>query len=124
MAKILIADDDTLSLEEMASTISAEGHEVLCATDGQQACELTLSQQPDLVILGASLPIFTGYETCALIRNDPSNPPTLPIVIVTSVDFDSRMLDKVGATKRLPKNHSVIELRDLLVSLLGPLAVP
>ena len=124
MAKILVADDDTLSLDALALTLSGDGHEVLRAANGQEAYDLVQKHQPDLVFLDTAMPIFDGYETCALIRKDPEIPATLPIVFLTSIDSDARIIDKVGGTARLPKNHGAVELRDLVVNLLGPLAVP
>lgn len=124
MAKILVADDDMASLDVMALALSAEGHEVLCATNGQEAYEMTLTDQPDLVLLDIMMPIYSGYEVCELLRNDTSVPPELPIVFLTSMDADKRMMEKVGATDHLPKRHMVVELRDLIVKHLGEKANP
>ena len=124
MAKILVADDDASSLEVISLALSGEGHDVVSAGNGQEAYELAQSEQPDLVFLDIMMPIYNGYETCQLIRNDPSIPATLPIVFLTSLDSDKRMMEKVGATDFLPKRHMVVELRDLLVKHLGPLAMP
>ncbi|MBX7258804.1 MAG: response regulator [Candidatus Hydrogenedentes bacterium] len=124
MAKILVADDDMASLDVMALALSAEGHQVLCATNGQEAYELTLSDQPDLVLLDIMMPIYSGYEVCELLRNDTSVPPELPVVFLTSMDADKRMMEKVGATDHLPKRHMVVELRDLIIKHLGEKANP
>lgn len=124
MARILVADDDTASLDVMALALSAEGHQVICAANGQEAYEIALQEKPDLVFLDIMMPIYSGYETCELLRNDPEVPKELPIVFLTSLDADTRMLEKVGASDHLPKRHMVVELREVLAKHLGPEANP
>ena len=124
MARILVADDDTASLDVMALALSADGHDVHCAANGQEAYELALTEKPDLVFLDIMMPVYNGDETCELLRNDPEVPKELPIVFLTSLDADTRMLEKVGASDHLPKRHMVVELRELLAKHLGPEANP
>ena len=114
MAKILVADDDTASLDVIALALSAEGHEVVCAGNGQEAYEMALAESPDLVLLDIMMPVYNGYETCQQMRNDPALPVGLPIIFLTSMDADTRMLEKVGATDHLPKRHMVQDLREIL----------
>jgi len=108
----------------MALALSAEGHQVICAANGQEAYEIALQEKPDLVFLDIMMPIYSGYETCELLRNDPEVPKELPIVFLTSLDADTRMLEKVGASDHLPKRHMVVELREVLAKHLGPEANP
>lgn len=124
VARILVADDDSASLDVMALALSAEGHEVCCATNGQEAYEMTVRDKPDLVFLDIMMPVYSGYETCELLRNDPEVPQELPIVFLTSLEPDTRMLQKVGASDHLPKRHMVVELRELLARHLGADANP
>lgn len=122
MARILVADDDTASLDVMALALSAEGHDVRCAGNGQEAYEMAVEEKPDLVFLDIMMPVYNGYETCELLRNDPEVPRELPIIFLTSLEADTRMLEKVGASDHLPKRHMVLELRELLSKHLGPQA--
>ena len=123
MARILVADDDAASLEVMSTALSAEGHEVLCAANGQEAYETTLAEKPDLVFLDIMMPIYDGYETCRMLRADPEVPQDLPIIFLSSADTDARMLEKVQATDHLPKRHMVATMRDMLAKHLSPDAV-
>ena len=123
MANILIADDDAASLDVMVVALKAEGHEVVCASNGQEAYDMALSERPDLVFLDVMMPVFDGYEVCGRLRKDPETPSDLPIIFLTSLDPDGRRLDEVGATDYLPKHHMVVQLRDMLVKHLGPDAV-
>lgn len=119
MAKILIADDDAASSEVISVALSAEGHEILYAGDGQEALDLAIHQQPDLIFLDVMMPVFNGYETCSMLRANPDLPPGVPIIFLTSVDFDKRKIEEVGATDFLPKQHRIDELRDMVVKYLN-----
>ncbi|GMW02228.1 MAG: hypothetical protein AMXMBFR84_33640 [Candidatus Hydrogenedentota bacterium] len=123
MARILVADDDTSSLDVLTVALSAEGHDVLCASNGQEAYEMTASEKPDLVFLDVMMPVYDGYETCQLIRNDRTIPVTLPVIFLTSMDKDTNKMSSVGASGHLPKRHVVSELRDCLLEHLGPDAI-
>ena len=124
MARILLADDDAASLEVMNVALTAQGHEVFCASDGREAYELALKEKPDLVFLDVIMPVADGYEACQLIRNDPEIRPDMPVVFLTSMDADRKRLEQVGATDYLSKRHVVAEVQDMLVKHLGPAANP
>lgn len=67
--KILIADDDPVSLLYLQDTLEEWGYEVVRATDGRSACELL--QRPDaplLAILDWVMPGMDGVEVCREIR--------------------------------------------------------
>jgi CheY-like chemotaxis protein len=124
MAAILIAGADQAALETLAAEVAGEGHTVLTAQDGQTAYDVALAAQPDILFLEPNLPVLTGYETCSLIRGDPSFRPGLPVFILAGEDYDPVALRKCGVTGQFPKEHLVQELRDLLVKQLGAAAVP
>jgi len=123
MARILLANDDSLGAELIALTLSAEGHEVLSAMNGFDAYQTAVHDDPDLVILEAQMPIYSGFEICEMLRNDPAVPPDLPIIFVTTGDEDRRRMERVGVTDILPTTAVSSELRDLLVKHLGVKAV-
>ena len=124
MARILAADDDAVSLATLTASLEGDGHEVICADDGLEAYELALSETPDMVFLSVSLPVFNGYETCRMIRDDPEIAATLPVVFVVSADADHLLMTQAGGTDELPSNHASFEIRDMLAKHLPPDAFP
>lgn len=68
MAKILIADDEPDILEIIHYNLSAEGHEVICATNGNEAMELAGTHLPEMVILDIMMPGKSGIDVCRLLR--------------------------------------------------------
>jgi CheY-like chemotaxis protein len=122
MARILIADDDSSSYEVLSVALTAEGHEILYASNGQEALELAVEAKPDLVFLDVMMPIFDGYETCQRMRDTPDLPDKLPIIFLTSTEEDHRKMEQVGASDYLTKRHMIADLQDMLVKHLGPKA--
>lgn len=82
MTTILIVEDDDDLRRIMRWGLEAEGFEVACAADGQQALEAVFEVRPDLVVLDWELPALTGIEVCALIRNA-EHATGIPVVMVS-----------------------------------------
>ncbi|MGH2538441.1 MAG: response regulator transcription factor [Candidatus Promineifilaceae bacterium] len=68
MARILIAEDEPDIRELIALTLQFNGHDVLCARDGQEAVEIAGRQPCDLILLDVRMPRMTGYEACRTLR--------------------------------------------------------
>ena len=75
--KILIADDDLITLDVLGSCLADEGFEVIQAGDGKEAIHLWESQSPDLVCLDIMMPEYSGYEVCKFIRKKSKDVPIL-----------------------------------------------
>ena len=67
--KILIADDDTLSLLLLRQTVEDWGYQVTTATDGNQACAiLEGADAPMLAIIDGMMPGMDGIDVCRRVR--------------------------------------------------------
>ncbi|BDS06229.1 DNA-binding response regulator [Oceaniferula spumae] len=75
--KVLVTDDDPLTLDALATCIEAEGFEVFKAENGLEALELWQESSPDLVCLDIMMPKCNGYEVCKTIREKDSKVPIL-----------------------------------------------
>lgn len=110
-AKILIVDDDLLSIQMTGDVLLAHGYEYKEAHDGVQAVELAKEFLPDLIFLDIVMPRMDGYGVCKRLRE---YPPTtgIPIVIVSSrIDTESRSRAlEAGATDFLSKPIDPVEL--------------
>ena len=62
MAKrILLVEDNPASLELMRYLLHSAGHEVLLATNGQEAIQHLSRQLPDMVLTDIQMPVVDGY---------------------------------------------------------------
>ena len=68
MNKVLIADDDFISLEVLKAMLGAYPIELYTATDGQQAIQVAEQQHPALILLDYDMPDMSGAEVCVALR--------------------------------------------------------
>lgn len=66
--RILLADDNVDALESLALLLSLDGHEVLCARDGEEAVTVAADQRPDVAVFDIGMPRLNGYEAARHIR--------------------------------------------------------
>jgi putative two-component system response regulator len=72
MISILLVEDDSLLLEVMFNILEAEGYNVTRASNGKQALDEFMQNQPDLVISDIMMPEMDGFELLKAIRSIPS----------------------------------------------------
>jgi len=86
--RLLIVDDQPLNIQGLYR-VFADECQVFMATSGEQALQLCVERQPDLVLLDVEMPGLDGYQTCALICQD-AQLQGLPVIFVTAhQDADS-----------------------------------
>lgn len=70
MHKVLIADDDLISLEVLKAMLSEYPLDLIVASNGQDALQLALAEEPELLILDYDMPDMTGAEVCQQLRQN------------------------------------------------------
>jgi DNA-binding response OmpR family regulator len=75
--KILIADDDPITLDSLAACLAPEGYTAITARDGREALALWEKHRPDLLCLDIMMPHIDGYEVCRQVRARDSQVPVL-----------------------------------------------
>lgn len=89
--KILVVDDKLDTLLLLRELLSSRGHEVITATEADEAMELVHSDKPDLVLLDVVMPGKSGYELCRELKEDPFTR-LIPIILITGLsDRDDRV---------------------------------
>jgi DNA-binding response OmpR family regulator len=83
MAKILVVDDDMDVRELISIALKTGGHEVIPATNGEEAVAFTSKEQPDLVLLDVRLPLIGGFDACRMICTNPATK-HIPVVFMTA----------------------------------------
>ena len=79
--KILIAEDDPVSLDSIEACLSGEGFSTLLAKNGEEAIDLWEREKPDLVCLDIMMPEKDGFEVCRHIR---AADKSLPILFLSA----------------------------------------
>lgn len=79
---ILIAEDH-IELMDFLTDLFADTYRVFQARDGNRAWELIQSESPDLLLSDIVMPGMSGYELCAMIKNDREYC-HIPVVLLTA----------------------------------------
>lgn len=112
LRKILIAEDDPVSLGLLKNLLETMAFEVLLAEDGRKAWELFQKNEIQMIITDWVMPGLTGLEIIRKVRE--SNIPSLPyIIIITSKGRKQDIVAGVGtgADDYLVKPFEPQELR-------------
>ena len=114
--KILVVDDEELLVKGIRFNLQNEGFEVITASNGLQAVQLTQTQTPDLIVLDVMMPEMDGLTACSKIREF-SN---VPIILLTAKadDMDKLMGFDNGADDYLTKPFNILELKARIRALL------
>jgi cyclic di-GMP phosphodiesterase len=116
---ILVADDNEANRELLSTLLSAEGYQVVCAADGQQALDRVAKDSVDLALLDVVMPRRTGFEVCQAVKAKPETR-LIPIVLLTSLNSDADRIHGImcGADDFLTKPVNKHELLARVHSLL------
>ena len=114
--KILIVDDVPANLDVLVQALDSEGYNILVASDGKTALEVTSYSHPDLILLDVMMPGMDGYETCRRLKAD-ADLAAIPVVFLTARDdiegiiegFQAGGLDYV--TKPFKKEEVLVRIR-------------
>jgi CheY-like chemotaxis protein/phosphoribosyl 1,2-cyclic phosphodiesterase len=82
-ARILIVDDDPSLVRYVEAALRKDKYEIFSALNGEQAIQLALDEQPDLILLDVMMPKLSGYEVARLLREKPEFQDT-PIIMFTA----------------------------------------
>ncbi|MBI1396717.1 MAG: PAS domain S-box protein [Betaproteobacteria bacterium] len=113
--RILCVDDVPENLELLEIMLSARGHTVLTAADGQAAVEIASREHPDLVLLDLHMPGMGGCEACTLIRARERGRDQAPVPVIAlsasvlAPDRDAAMAAGMNGFATKPVDLPVLE---------------
>lgn len=122
--KILIAEDDFVSVKVLQLSLEREGHEVLVAGDGQEAWNLFDANPVRVIVSDWMMPGMDGLELCQKVRARPKTDYTY-FILLTAIntgrdslrramdagvdDFLSKPLDREMISMRLRVADRILE---------------
>jgi CheY-like chemotaxis protein len=81
--KILLVDDDLLSLDMLTRRLARSGYNVVTATDGTAAIEKARSELPNLILMDFSLPVMDGWSATRQIKAEAATA-AIPVIGLTA----------------------------------------
>ncbi len=109
--KVMVIDDSKTIRRTAETLLQKAGCEVSTAVDGFDALAKIVDNNPDIIFCDIMMPRLDGYQTCALIKNNP-NYSGKPVIMLSSKDglFDKARGRIVGSDEYLTKPFSKDEL--------------
>ncbi len=109
--KVMVVDDSKTIRRTAETLLAKAGCVVDSAVDGFDALGRVSAFDPDLIFIDVLMPRLDGYQTCALIKNNPRFR-AIPIIMLSSKDsiFDKARGRIVGASDYLTKPFTSEEL--------------
>ncbi|MGF1677171.1 MAG: response regulator [Rivularia sp. (in: cyanobacteria)] len=114
---ILVVDDDANIRELLRQSLQNQGYAVREATDGLDAIYQIKADKPDLIILDVMMPQINGFDTAAIIKNDPTKM-DIPIIML-SIFEDKERGYRLGIDRYMTKpidNNKLMKEIGLLLS--------
>jgi two-component system, OmpR family, response regulator VicR len=109
--KILICEDDLMTLKALEHKLKNEGYETITALDGKQAIDiLNNNREIELLLTDLHMPLISGLELISHVRNVLKS--NIPIVMLTRVGLEDTVLHafELGADDYITKPFSPEEL--------------
>lgn len=109
--KVMVIDDSKTIRRTAETLLQKAGCQVVTAVDGFDALAKIVDNNPDIIFVDIMMPRLDGYQTCALIKNNPDYANT-PVIMLSSKDglFDKARGRIVGSDEYLTKPFSKDEL--------------
>lgn len=108
---ILVVEDEEAILRMVSYNLESAGYNVLQATDGEEALDIAVSSNPDVILLDWMLPSLSGLEVCKELREYEATR-AVPIIMLTARGEEEDMVKGLnsGADDYIVKPFSPNEL--------------
>lgn len=114
--RILLADDDPGVRGSLTDVLRSEGYVVLPAKDGQEALDMVLASEVDLVLLDLNMPVKNGWDTFERLT---TRRPLIPVIIITARPNQLFTAMGAGVGALLEKPLDMIKLLQTVQDLLA-----
>jgi twitching motility two-component system response regulator PilG len=121
--KVLVIDDSNTIRRSAEMFLRQAGFDVILAEDGFDALAKISDHHPRVIFVDIMMPRLDGYQTCALIKQNPTLKST-PVIMLSSKDgvFDRARGRLAGSDRYLTKPFTKEALIDAVNEYVGPAA--
>ncbi len=111
LGKILIVDDDLLSLEILENILSDNQYEILSLCDSTETFETVRTFKPDLILLDIQMPKISGFDVCKKLKKDQTST-DIPILFISCLHEKEIITEgfKIGGVDYVNKPFDSAEL--------------
>lgn len=118
--KILVVEDNDKNRRLVADVLSYYGYDVIQATNGEEAINMTREYKPDLIFMDMQMPVMDGFAAIRILKNDPVTR-HIKIIAITSFAMagDRERIMSTGVDEYITKPVNTMELQERVRKLLG-----
>ena len=118
--KVLVVEDNELSMVLVTDILRHHGYEVIQATNGSQGLELARGHSPDLILMDIQMPVMDGFEAISQLKADEKTA-GIKIVAVTSFAMaeEKKRVLETGADEYIAKPIDTRKLPVIVQQLIG-----
>jgi len=122
--KVLVIDDSNTIRRSAEMFLRQAGFEVILAEDGFDALAKISDHHPKVIFVDIMMPRLDGYQTCALIKQNP-NLKSTPVIMLSSKDgvFDRARGRLAGSDRYLTKPFTKEALIETVNDYINPSSV-
>jgi twitching motility two-component system response regulator PilG len=119
--KVLVIDDSNTIRRSAEMFLRQAGFDVILAEDGFDALAKISDHHPKVIFVDIMMPRLDGYQTCALIKQNP-NLKSTPVIMLSSKDgvFDRARGRLAGSDRYLTKPFTKEALIDTVNEYVKP----
>ncbi len=123
--KVLVIDDSNTIRRSAEMFLRQAGYDVILAEDGFDALAKISDHEPQVIFVDIMMPRLDGYQTCALIKQNPLLRAT-PVIMLSSKDgvFDRARGRLAGSDRYLPKPFTKETLLEAVKEHARPSSIP
>jgi DNA-binding response OmpR family regulator len=108
--RVLVVEDDPSVRGLLHTLLSAEGYDVVTASDGLAGLVKAAATRPGLILLDLMMPDLGGVRVLEEVRDDPELSDTPVIIVTGKIDAVPAMRDLLGEDHVFVKPFAVAEL--------------
>lgn len=110
MTKIMLVEDDQSLREIYSIRLTAEGYQIVAASDGEEALAMAVKEKPDLILSDVMMPKISGFDMLDILRSTPETKDIKVIMMTALSSEDQRSRGEgLGADRYLVKSQVGIE---------------
>jgi len=118
--KVLVVEDQSSNLQLIFSFLKELDIDLYYAMNGQEALEVAIKTEPDLILLDVMLPGMDGFEVCRRIRSD-KKLAEIPVIFITAKNEHDDLLTgfEAGGQDYITKPFNPLEFKARVLTQLG-----
>lgn len=83
MTKVLLVEDNEMNRDMLSRRLIKKGFDVVMALDGQQGVDMSVTENPDIILLDMSLPVMDGWTAAGHMKSNEETK-AIPVIALTA----------------------------------------